>query len=85
MATGSLRRYKVKSEYKTLFSNLATGAPLTARDALRDHGGPSRKSYSEDEIRDRVFEKEAATLERLVKAGFIEAVDEPVEYKERGE
>ena len=85
MATAPFRRYTLKQQFRTLFSNLVTGATLTPRDALRDQLKPTRKGYSEEEIKNRIHDQERALMEALVDAGFLDVVEEQVEYIEPGE
>ncbi len=61
--------YQLKSQFKLLFTNLATGRPFTASAAFADPTALTPKSAMKEED-----EKKIEALEQLLKDKFVEKV-----------
>jgi hypothetical protein len=78
--TAPLIRYRLKAEFKDLFTNLASGEIKFQKEAFNNPEGINRKSYaSEEEAREHRI-----ILRKLVDAGFLEEISTPITYLERG-
>ncbi|WP_143195344.1 hypothetical protein [Archangium sp. Cb G35] len=69
-------KYRVKDEYKALFTNLGKGEALDVPDAFAEVGKPIRKDATA-----LVNVRNEKLLEKLVDDGFVEKLDldlEPV-------
>lgn len=71
----TVKLYRLKAEFRLLFSNLAKGKAATVPDAFRVSGG--RKSIaSEEESR-----RNDRTIAKLVKAGFVSEEESGIGFR----
>jgi hypothetical protein len=73
----TVKLYRLKEEFRVLFSNLAKGKAATGPDTFRVSGG--RKSIASEEESKR----NDRTIAKLVKAGFVSEEDSGIGFRDK--